>query len=74
MDVNKLVQMANQIGSFYAGMPDRERALLDIANHIRRFWAPRMRKELLQHVDEQGDTDLIEIVRETVRTQRADIQ
>ncbi len=74
MDVNKLVQMANQIGSFYAGMPDRERALLDIANHIRRFWAPRMRKELLQHVDEQGDTDLIEIVRETVRTHRADIQ
>ena len=74
MDVNKLVQMANQIGSFYAGMPNRERALLDIANHIRRFWAPRMRKELLQHVDEQGDTDLIEIVRETVRTHRADIQ
>ena len=74
MDVNKLVQMANQIGSFYAGMPDRERALLDIANHIKRFWAPRMRKELLQHVDEQGDTDLIEIVRETVRTHRADIQ
>ena len=74
MDVNKLVQMANQIGSFYAGMPDRERALLDIANHIRRFWAPRMRKELLQHVDEQGDTDLVEIVRETVRTHRADIQ
>ena len=74
MDVNKLIQMANQIGSFYAGMPDRERALLDIANHIRRFWAPRMRKELLQHVDEQGDTDLIEIVRETVRTHRADIQ
>ena len=74
MDVNKLVQMANQIGSFYAGMPDRERALLDIANHIRRFWAPRMRKALLQHVDEQGDTDLIEIVRETVRTHRADIQ
>ena len=74
MDVNKLVQMANQIGSFYAGMPDRERALLDIANHIRRFWAPRMRKELLQHVDEQGDTDLIEIVREMIRTNRTDVQ
>ena len=74
MDVNKLIQMANQIGSFYAGMPDREHALLDIANHIRRFWAPRMRKELLQHVDTQGDAGSIEIVRETVRTHRADIQ
>ena len=74
MDVNKLVQMANQIGSFYAGMPDRERALLDIANHIRRFWAPRMRKELLQHVAVQGDAGFMEIVRETVRTHRADIQ
>ena len=74
MDVSKLMQMANQIGAFYEGMPNREHALLDIANHIRRFWAPRMRKELLQHVDQHGDADLIEIVREMIRTNRADVQ
>ena len=74
MDVKKLVQMANQIGSFYEGMPDREHALGDIANHIRKFWAPRMRKELLQYADEQSDTGLIEIVRTTIRSHRADIQ
>lgn len=74
MDVKKLMQMANQIGSFYQGMPNRELALLDIANHIRRFWAPRMRKELLQYVDVHGDAELIDIVKETVRTHRADIQ
>ena len=74
MDVKTLVQMANQIGSFYEGMPDREHALGDIANHIRKFWAPRMRKELLLHVDQHGDADLIEIVREMIRTNRTDVQ
>ncbi len=74
MDVNHLMRMANHIGSFYEGMASREHALQDIANHIKRFWAPRMRKELLQHVDEHGDAGLDEILRETVRTHRKDIQ
>ena len=74
MDVNKLMQMANQIGAFYEGMPNREHALLDIANHIRRFWAPRMRKELLQHVDQHGNADLIEIVQKKKKTNRTDVQ
>ena len=46
MNVDNLVTMANQIGEFFDAMPDREEALEGISNHIRKFWAPRMRDQL----------------------------
>ena len=61
MDKEHLVRMANRIGDFFVAMPDRNEAIEGIATHIRRFWEPRMRKQILAHVDE-GGTDLNEIV------------
>ena len=56
MNNDNLVRMVNRIGAFFASMPDREEALEGIAQHIHRFWEPRMRRQLLAHVDEhQGD-------------------
>jgi formate dehydrogenase subunit delta len=52
MDVNSLIEMANQIGEFFDSMPDRDEALDGIADHIRRFWAPRMRAPLVQALDD----------------------
>ena len=46
MDIHNLVSMANQIGQFFSAYPDREEALEGIANHIRKFWEPRMRLKL----------------------------
>ncbi|RQR21294.1 formate dehydrogenase, partial [Burkholderia sp. Bp9143] len=46
MDNGHLIDMANQIGAFFESMPDREEALSGIAEHIRRFWEPRMRRAL----------------------------
>jgi formate dehydrogenase subunit delta len=51
MNIDNLVTMANQIGTFYASFPDREEAHTGIALHIERYWAPRMRKRLFEHVD-----------------------
>jgi formate dehydrogenase subunit delta len=53
MDVHHLITMANQIGSFFASYPDQEEASSEISNHLQRFWAPLMRRELLRHVAEQ---------------------
>jgi formate dehydrogenase subunit delta len=66
MNVENLVKMANQIGSFFETMPDREEALTDIAGHIRRSWEPRMRRALQQHIEQEGGTDLKPIVLEAV--------
>jgi formate dehydrogenase subunit delta len=52
MDVNSLVEMANQIGQFFDSMPDRAEAVDGVADHIHRFWAPRMRIALLDGLDD----------------------
>lgn len=73
MNVNTIVTMANQIGSFFETMPDRHQALTDIAGHLKRFWEPRMRRSLLQYVDEHEGTQLKDIVLEALRIHRASI-
>ena len=53
MSADKLVMMANQIGAFFAGQPhaDVEAA---IADHLVKFWEPRMRQAILAHLDAGG--------------------
>ena len=58
MNIHHLVTMANQIGSFFASYPDQEEASSEIANHLQRYWAPPMRRQLLAHVAEQGGEGL----------------
>jgi formate dehydrogenase subunit delta len=60
MKSDKLVTMANQIGTFFESYPDREEAKQEIANHLQRFWAPRMRAELLGQLElQQGLSELV---------------
>ena len=70
MDIQNLVTMANQIGAFFEAMPDRSQAMQDIAGHIKRSWEPRMRRAILQYLDEQGGSDLKEIVRQALQVHR----
>ncbi len=63
MDTANLIRMANRIGDFFAAMPEREEALHGIADHIKKFWEPRMRRELLAAVEQGEAADLHEIVR-----------
>ncbi len=70
MKIDNLITMANQIGSFFEAMPDREEALADIAGHIKRFWEPRMRRALLGHVDADAGAGLLAIVQEAVGRHR----
>jgi len=70
MDIQNLIHMANQIGSFFEAMPDREEALLGIADHLHNFWEPRMRSQLLDYVDAENGKDLKPIVLSAIRTHR----
>lgn len=58
-----LVQMANDIGNFFRAEPLREDAIAGIANHIARFWTPRMRQKLAAH----GEEGLDDLPREAAR-------
>lgn len=55
MKVERLVAMANDIAAFFASEPEREVAVAGVANHLRRFWEPRMRREILAHYQRGGD-------------------
>jgi formate dehydrogenase subunit delta len=70
MHVDNLVKMANQIGSFFESMPDPVEAREGIANHIKKFWEPRMRRELLGYIDSGGD-DLHPAVKEAIVSHRS---
>lgn len=65
MHIENLVQMANRIGEFFQSMPDRAEATDGIAQHLRKFWEPRMRRELLQHLDAGGE-GLLPIVKDAM--------
>jgi len=71
MDINNLVHMANQIGEFFSAYPDREEALEGIANHIRKFWEPRMRLKLFEGIDQGHTEGLTALVLESVNNHRS---
>ena len=62
MDIQNLIKMANQIGDFFSAWPDQDQAHAEVAGHLRRFWDPRMRRQLCDHVRTTGGTGLTEIV------------
>ena len=53
MQPDKLVMMANQIARFFAAQGEA-RALPQIADHIEKFWDPRMRREIGLHIAQGG--------------------
>ena len=46
MDIDHLVQMANDIGNYFSSDPDRANGVAGMGDHIQRFWEPRMRKQI----------------------------
>lgn len=52
--VEKLVHMANQIGKFFVSQGAAAQAAASTAEHIKKFWDPRMREAILAHLDSGG--------------------
>jgi formate dehydrogenase subunit delta len=65
MNTELLVRMANDIGNFFKAEPDHAAAVNGVALHLKRFWDPRMRKEIVAYV-EGGGAGLMDLVREAV--------
>ena len=55
-------------------MPDRIEALEGIANHIQKFWDPRMRKAFLTYVDDPNQKEVKPIVLAAIAEHRALIE
>jgi len=61
---DKLVYMANQIGTFFESQ-DKATAAQKTAEHLKKFWDPRMRKTIIAYLD-AGGAGLSPHVREAV--------
>ncbi len=70
MHIENLIHMANQIGAFFEGMPDRVESLEGVAQHLKKFWEPRMRRALLAYVDGADTSELSPFVLESIAGHR----
>jgi formate dehydrogenase subunit delta len=50
---DKLVKMANQIGKFFAAQRHSD-AVAGTAEHLKKFWDPRMRAGIISHLEHGG--------------------
>jgi formate dehydrogenase subunit delta len=55
MGVVQLVRMANEIAAFFDGASEAGEAPQNVAAHLRRFWDPRMRQQIIEHVAAGGE-------------------
>lgn len=53
MEADNMVHMANQIALFFASYP-KEEAVAGVADHLQKFWEPRMRKQITEYVADGG--------------------
>jgi len=55
MGTSQLITMANEIAAFFNGATEADEASKNVAAHLRRYWDPRMRKQIVEHLAAGGD-------------------
>ncbi len=54
MQTERLVYMANQIGKYFSAQGE-EQAIANIADHLKKFWDPRMRSQIIAYAQSGGE-------------------
>jgi formate dehydrogenase subunit delta len=66
MNIDLLIKMTNEIGDFFAGTTDTEAAAEAVANHLKRYWEPRMRAQMLSYYEQRQGAGLSEVGKKAV--------
>lgn len=66
MNAERLAEMVNDIANFFAAEPDRNTAIDGVTNHLRKFWEPRMRRQIVAYLRDSGGGHLSELGRAAV--------
>lgn len=53
-EARRMIHKANQIASFFDAYP-HEKAVAGVADHIKKFWPPLMREQLVAYIAESGE-------------------
>lgn len=66
MNIDLLIKMANEIGSFWEGEVGADKAANDVATHIRRYWEPRMRAQMITYFEQRQGAGLSDVAKGAV--------
>ncbi|MGH8179498.1 MAG: formate dehydrogenase subunit delta [Steroidobacteraceae bacterium] len=61
MNIDLLIKMANEISAYFAAGPDAEQAAKDVAGHLKRYWEPRMRRQIITYYGERQGAGLSDL-------------
>jgi formate dehydrogenase subunit delta len=61
VNIERLTTMANDIANFFHAETDRDIALDGISGHLRKFWEPRMRKQIIAYAQSADHGELSEL-------------
>ncbi|MGC3980061.1 MAG: formate dehydrogenase subunit delta [Steroidobacteraceae bacterium] len=65
MHIEQLITMANDIANFFQSATEEGEAVQGVAVHLRRYWEPRMRKQIIEH-DVAGGEGLNALARSAI--------
>jgi len=63
MNIERLVEMVNDIANFFHSEPDHALAVAGIAAHLRRYWEPRMRKQIIAYLRDYRGAGMSDLAR-----------
>jgi formate dehydrogenase subunit delta len=66
MNIDLLIKMANQITDFWEGETGEEGAVTQVATHLRRYWEPRMRAQIVEYYEARQGAGLNDVAKKAV--------
>jgi len=66
MNIDLLIKMTNEIGDFFHGASDPQQAARDVANHLKRYWEPRMLRQMLSYYEQRQGAGLSDLAKSAV--------
>jgi len=66
MNIDLLIKMANEIGEFFHGATTPEQAPRDVATHLKRYWEPRMLKQIVTYYEQRHGAGLSDLAKQAV--------
>ena len=66
MNIVLLIKMVNEISAFFAVETDQDQAVRSVASHLKRYWEPRMRVQIIAYYEQRQGAGLVELAKRAV--------
>jgi formate dehydrogenase subunit delta len=66
MNIDHLIKMANEITAFWEGEAGTDKAASEVAAHLKRYWEPRMRAQMISYFEQRQGAGLNDIAKQAV--------